>query len=85
MTSVETLALRLLHGGRVSMTVGAVAVLISTIIGLLIGMISGFYGGWIDNILMRFAEVISSFPFLPLAITLSGFLQGLLRNRRNSC
>lgn len=72
------LALRLLHGGRVSMTVGAVAVLISTFIGLLIGMISGFYGGWIDNILMRFAEVISSFPFLPLAITLSGFLQGML-------
>jgi peptide/nickel transport system permease protein len=72
------LALRLLHGGRVSMTVGAVAVLISTLIGLIVGMISGFYGGWIDNILMRFAEVISSFPFLPLAITLSGFLQGLL-------
>jgi peptide/nickel transport system permease protein len=52
--------------------------MISTFIGLLIGMISGFYGGWIDNILMRFAEVISSFPFLPLAITLSGFLQGML-------
>jgi peptide/nickel transport system permease protein len=72
------LAIRLLHGGRVSMTVGAVAVLISTFIGLLIGMIAGFYGGWIDNILMRFAEVISSFPFLPLAITLSSFLQGML-------
>lgn len=72
------LALRLLHGGRVSMTVGAVAVLISTIIGLFIGLISGFYGKWVDNLLMRFAEVISSFPFLPLAITLSSFLQGYL-------
>lgn len=72
------LALRLLHGGRVSMTVGAVAVLISTFIGLLIGLISGFYGKWVDNLLMRFAEVISSFPFLPLAITLSSFLQGML-------
>lgn len=72
------LALRLLHGGRVSMTVGAVAVLISTIIGLLIGLIAGFYGKWVDNLLMRFAEVISSFPFLPLAITLSSFLQGYL-------
>ena len=72
------LALRLLHGGRVSMTVGAVAVLISTFIGLLIGLISGFYGKWVDNLLMRFAEVISSFPFLPLAITLSSFLQGYL-------
>ena len=72
------LALRLLHGGRVSMTVGAVAVLISTFIGLLIGLISGFYGKWVDNLLMRFAEVISSFPFLPLAITLSSYLQGML-------
>lgn len=72
------LALRLLHGGRVSMTVGAVAVLISTIIGLIIGLISGFYGKWVDNLLMRFAEVVSSFPFLPLAITLSSFLQGYL-------
>jgi peptide/nickel transport system permease protein len=72
------LALRLLHGGRVSMTVGAVAVLISTVIGLLIGLIAGFYGKWVDNLLMRFAEVISSFPFLPLAITLSSFLQGYL-------
>lgn len=72
------LALRLLHGGRVSMTVGAVAVLISTFIGLLIGLIAGFYGKWVDNLLMRFAEVISSFPFLPLAITLSSFLQGYL-------
>ena len=72
------LAHRLLHGGRVSMTVGAVAVLISTFLGLLVGLIAGFYGGWIDNLLMRIAEVISSFPFLPLVITLSSFLQGYL-------
>lgn len=70
--------LRLIHGGRVTMTVGAVAVLISTLIGLLVGLTSGFYGGWIDNILMRFTEVINSFPFLPMAITLSSFVGGLL-------
>lgn len=70
--------LRLIHGGRVTMTVGAVAVLISTFIGVLVGLIAGFYGGWIDNLLMRFAEIISSFPFLPLAVTLSSFLSGRL-------
>jgi peptide/nickel transport system permease protein len=70
--------MRLIHGGRVTMTVGAVAVLISTTIGLLVGLISGFYGGWIDNILMRFTEVINSFPFLPMAITLSSFVGGVL-------
>jgi peptide/nickel transport system permease protein len=66
--------LQLIHGGRVTMTVGAVAVLISTIIGLLVGIIAGYFGGIVDNILMRVAEVISSFPFLPLAITLSAAL-----------
>jgi len=70
--------MRLIHGGRVTMTVGAVAVMISTIIGLLVGLTSGFYGGWIDNVLMRFTEVINSFPFLPMAITLSSFVGGIL-------
>ena len=65
---------RLLQGGRVSLTVGAIAMIISTIIGVVVGLIAGFYGGLIDNLLMRFAEVISAFPFLPLAITHSAFL-----------
>jgi peptide/nickel transport system permease protein len=74
---------RLIHGGRITMTVGAVAVLISTFIGVLIGMIAGFYGKWVDNLLMRFAEIVSSFPFLPLAITLSAFLTGRIdQNQR---
>lgn len=65
---------RILHGGKVTLTVGAVSVVISTIIGLIVGLISGFYGGWIDNLLMRFGEIVSSFPFMPLAITLSTLL-----------
>lgn len=69
---------RLLHGGRITMFVGAIAVLISTIIGVIVGLISGFYGGWVDNLLMRIAEIINSFPFLPLAITLSTIMSGML-------
>lgn len=65
---------RLLHGGRVSLTVGAIAVVISVIIGVIIGMISGFKGGRIDNLLMRVAEIVGSFPFYPLIITLSAML-----------
>jgi len=72
--SGRNFVLQLIHGGRVTMTVGAVAVLISTIIGLIVGIVSGYFGGVVDNILMRVAEVISSFPFLPLAITLSAAL-----------
>lgn len=69
---------RLLHGGRITMFVGAIAVFISTIIGVTVGLISGFYGGMLDNILMRVAEIVNSFPFLPLAITLSTILTGRL-------
>lgn len=68
------IAIRLIHGGRITMFIGVVAVLISTVIGVTVGLIAGFYGGRIDNILMRFAEIVSSFPFLPLAITLSTML-----------
>lgn len=65
---------RLLYGGQISLTVGIISVAISLVLGILFGGISGYYGGWIDNILMRFAEIIYSFPFLPLAITLSAII-----------
>lgn len=68
------IAERLIQGGRVSLTVGAVSVIISTIIGVIVGLLAGFYGGWIDNLLMRIAEVVSAFPFIPLAITLSAIM-----------
>lgn len=62
---------RLLHGGKVTLTVGFFAVLISTVIGVIIGGLSGFYGGVVDNVLMRFAEIVGAIPFLPIAMTLS--------------
>lgn len=75
--------IRLMHGGRITMTVGFVAVIISTFLGVAVGLISGFYGKWLDNLLMRFAEIVASFPFLPLVITLSSFLgANLSQNQR---
>lgn len=65
---------RLLYGGRISLTVGAVAIIISLVIGVTVGLIAGFYGGILDNILMRVAEVVSAFPFMPLAFTLSALI-----------
>lgn len=62
---------RLMEGGKVTLTVGAVAVLIATVIGVIVGGISGFFGGRIDNMLMRLTEVVNSIPFLPIAMTLS--------------
>ncbi len=65
---------RLLKGGRMTMTVGAIAVIISTFIGVIVGGISGYKGGRIDNLLMRFTEIVSSLPFLPFAIILSAII-----------
>ncbi|MBQ3141083.1 MAG: ABC transporter permease subunit [Clostridia bacterium] len=67
---------RVLNGGRMTMTIGAVAVIVSSIIGIIIGCISGYFGGWIDLLLMRVTEIFSAIPFLPFALVLSAILQG---------
>lgn len=61
---------RMIWGSRVSLMVGIVAVGISILIGVLIGAIAGFYAGWADSVLMRFVDVMLSFPtfFLILAV-----------------
>lgn len=67
---------RMLYGGRISLKVGLFAVVISVLLGIIVGGIAGYYGGWIDNLMMRFTEIIMSFPFLPLAITVSAVVGG---------
>lgn len=67
--------IRLMNGGKMTMTVGAVAVIISTIIGIIIGCISGYFGGLADMLLMRFTEICGAIPFLPFALVLSVILQ----------
>ncbi len=65
---------RLMHGGKVTLVVGVIAVIIATVLGLLVGMTAGFIGGRVDNFLMRLAEIVTSVPFMPLVITLSAFI-----------
>ena len=65
---------RLIVGGRMTMTVGAIAVIISTFIGVIVGGVSGYKGGKLDNLLMRLTEIVSSIPFLPFCIILSSIL-----------
>ena len=62
---------RIVHGGKMTMTIGAVAVLVSTIIAIIVGCLSGYFGGWVDLVLMRITEIFSSIPFLPFAMMLS--------------
>ena len=66
---------RLMNGGMMTMTIGAVAVIVSTIIGIIIGCISGYFGGIVDIILMRVTEIFGAIPFLPFALVLSAVLQ----------
>ena len=69
----------LIHGGRISLTVGAIAMLISTVIALIIGLSAGYFGGWVDHLLMRIADIFNAIPFYPVAVTLS-YTVGLVLN-----
>jgi peptide/nickel transport system permease protein len=59
---------RVLHGARVSLSVGLVAVAISTTLGVFVGALAGYLGGWLDGLLMRVVDVVVSFPRLVLLI-----------------
>ncbi len=59
---------RIIYGSRISLLVGSVAVLISGFIGVVLGLISGYFGKWIDDVIMRVADVFLAFPFVLLAI-----------------
>ncbi len=65
---------RLINGGRITMTVGAVSVVISLFIGVILGCCAGYFGGVTDMVVMRLSEVVNSLPFLPLAMILSSVL-----------
>lgn len=59
---------RILYGGKISLTVGITATLVSVLLGTFIGAIAGFYGGIIDNILMRITDLFLALPQLPLLL-----------------
>lgn len=67
--------IRVLHGGRISLLVGFLSMLTATTIGLIVGSVAGYFGGWIDTVLMRLLDVLSSIPWLVLVIVLSVFLK----------
>lgn len=66
---------RVLFGGRISILIGVLAALFGTAMGTLVGAVAGFYGGRIDNFLMRITDVTYSIPTLPLLIILSSYAQ----------
>lgn len=67
---------RTLHGARISLVVGGVAMLAATAIGSMVGLLSGFFGRWVDASLMRVTEIVMALPALLLAIAFAGLMDG---------
>ena len=65
---------RIVHGSRISLQVGLLAVLMGTMSGAFIGLVSGFFGGWVDIIIQRFIDAILAFPGIVLAMALVSVL-----------
>jgi peptide/nickel transport system permease protein len=71
---------RIIYGGRVSLSVAFVAVMIATVTGIFLGVIAGYYGKWVDTLIMRITDVVICFPVLFLAITVATILKPSLFN-----
>jgi ABC-type dipeptide/oligopeptide/nickel transport system permease subunit len=65
---------RIIYGGQVSLTVGFLSVGISALVGTLLGSVTGFFGGWLDRLISRFADLLLAFPYLIFAIGVMAFL-----------
>ena len=71
---------RLIFGARVSLIVGLVSVGIALILGTFFGAVAGYFGGWLDNVIMRIMDIILAFPGILLAIVIVAYLGPGLRN-----
>ena len=61
---------RLMYGGRVSLIVGFIVVIIETVLGVIMGGITGYFGGWVDEIIMRLVDIFYCIPSMPIIIIL---------------
>ena len=65
---------RMFFGGRISLFIGFISAISSTIVGAMVGLVAGYYGGWADDLLMRFTDAMLSIPTFPLLIALASVL-----------
>ena len=65
---------RLMYGGRISLIVSFIAVFLITILGVIMGGISGYFGGWVDNVIMRLCDVLICLPGIPILLIISTLL-----------
>ncbi len=68
---------RLMYGGRVSLIIGFIVVVIETVLGVILGGISGYFGGWVDNLIMRIVDIFYCIPSTPLIIILGAAMDSM--------
>ena len=68
---------RLMYGGRVSLMVGFIVVGIETIIGVILGGVAGYFGGWVDNLIMRLVDIFYCIPSMPILIILGAAMDAM--------
>ena len=68
---------RVMYGGRVSLMVGFVVVFLEIILGVIMGGLAGYYGGWVDNLIMRMVDIFYCLPSLPIMIILGAMMDSL--------
>ena len=68
---------RMMAGGRVSLMVGFVVVLLETVLGVIMGGIAGFFGGWVDNLIMRLVDIFYCIPSMPILIILGALFDAM--------
>ena len=66
---------RLLHASRISLLAGVLVTLLSTTVGVSLGLISGFFGSWVDSIIMRFTDMVMSFPYMLLVLMFAAIFE----------
>ena len=71
---------RIVYGSRNSLMVGIVALGIAASIGMTVGLLAGYFGGWVDNVLMRFIDALMCFPMILLALVIAILLGNGLKN-----
>ena len=68
---------RLMYGGRVSLYIGFIVVIIETVIGMIMGGISGYFGGWVDMLIMRIVDIFYCIPSIPIYIIIGAAMDAL--------
>lgn len=68
---------RLMYGGRVSLIIGFIVVTLETVLGVVMGGISGYFGGWVDNLIMRIVDIFYCIPSTPVIIILGAAMDGM--------